>query len=215
MENKLKRDQIPPDQAKNWRQNLEKEDTFSIMVPSLILQKKTYLKLTGDNDNRIRIYLGLEPDKKDGKYVLCAYAVSTFLLGSGEVFRDYENPVIKLEKENRDVSSETEHVLQNINRYRQWRNGELDADNDNAAFRKYIYPKGYLMSKYELHEIFNNQNENEAFIAFGISSSMDVMVYPGNHNQKPPEDQSQVFNFSTPCPPACDESSIFNTENSS
>ncbi len=211
MKSNLKPDQVPPPQARNWENNLEAERslTFDILVPPIFIQKETYLKLTGENEGRIRIYLGLEPEKKEGKYVLCSYAISTFLMGSGEVFRDYENPVFKLDPENNDVSSNTGAVIENIQRYRLWRNGKLDPGNAAAALRKYIYPNAYLLSKYELNEIFSSGNER-AQISFGISKTMNAMVYPGIKNTAPSEESPLVFNFSHPCPPVCDGSSIFN-----
>ena len=208
----LKRDQVHPEQAENWSLNIQEEEklTFNLHVPSIILQKATYKNLAGENENRLRIYLGLEAEKNQGRYVLCAYAVSSFLLGSGDVFRDYENPVVKLEKENKNISSNTAEVLENIRRYKQWRTGKLDAENEWARFRKFIYPKAYLLSKYELHEIFNIQNKTEAQIGFGISKSMNALIYPDVKDAREPNDQSMVFDFSDPCPPVCDESSIFN-----
>jgi hypothetical protein len=111
----LKRDQVPPEQAENWVINLKEEEnfTFNLIVPPIVLQKETYNILTRENENRIRIYLGLEPEKRDGKFILCAYAVSAFLMGSGEVFRDYENPVYKLEKLNQNQSLKTLGVTKN------------------------------------------------------------------------------------------------------
>jgi len=211
MKSNLKPDQVPPPQAKNWENNLEAEKslTFDIFIPPIFIQKETYHQLTGENEGRIRIYLGLEPEKKEGKYVLCSYAVSTFLMGSGEVFRDYENPVYKLDTGNIDVSSNTAEVIENIRRYRQWRNGELEQGNAAASFRKYIYPNAYLLSKYELNEIFSSGNER-AQISFGISKTMNAMVYPETENTGSPVKGPVVFNFSHPCPPVCDESSIFN-----
>lgn len=210
----LKRDQVHPEQAENWILNILEEEklTFNLFVPPIILQKETYKNLAGENENRLRIYLGLEAEKKEGRYVLCAYAVSSFLLGSGEVFRDYENPVVKLEKENKNFSSKTAEVLNNIMRYQQWRTGELDAENEWARFRIFIYPKAYLLSKYELHEIFNIQNKTEAQIGFGISKSMNALIYPDVKDNRQSNDQSMVFDFSDPCPPVCDESSIFNSK---
>ncbi|MFW6371757.1 MAG: hypothetical protein ACOC10_11205, partial [Bacteroidota bacterium] len=152
------------------------------------------------------------PEKKDGKYVLCAFAVSSFLLGSGDVFRDYENPVIKLEPENKNYSSNAAEVIENIRRYQQWRTGELDAENEWARFRKFIYPKAYLLSRYEMHEIFNIQNKAEAQIGFGISKSMNPLIYPDVKEYRGVKDQAMVFDFSDPCPPTCDESSIFNSK---
>jgi hypothetical protein len=208
----LKRDQVPPEQAENWVLNINEEErlTFNLVVPQIILQKETYKNLAGENENRLRIYLGLEAEKKEGKHVLCAYAVSSFLLGSGEVFRDYENPVVKLEKENTNYSSKTSEVIENIRRYHQWRIGELDADNEWSRFRKFIYPKAYLLSKYELHEVFNIQNKSEAQIGFGISKSMNVLIYPDVNENREAKNQAMVFDFGDPCPPICDESSIYN-----
>ena len=46
MSSKLKRDQIPPEQAKNWRQNFieERDKTFNLEVPKIILEKETLLR---------------------------------------------------------------------------------------------------------------------------------------------------------------------------
>lgn len=211
----LKRDQIPPEQAENWVLNMveEKNFTFNLSVPPIVLQRETYKLLTGENENKIRIYLGLEPEKKDNKFVLCAYAVSTFLMGSGDVIRDYENPVFKLEKTNQNQSSQTGKVIENIRRFQKWRNGEMDAENEWARFRKYIYPKAYLLSKYELHEIFTMQDKEEAQISFGISKTMNALIYPEVKEKREIKDQSMVFDFTDPCPPACDKSSVYNSEN--
>lgn len=210
----LKRDQVPPEQAENWVLNINEEEklTFNLLVPPIVIQKETYKNLAGENENRLRIYLGLEAEKIDNKHVLCAYAVSSFLLGSGDVFRDYENPVVKLERENKNFSSKTGEVIENIRRYQQWRIGELDAENEWARFRKFIYPKAYLLSKFELHEIFNIQNKTEAQIGFGISKLMNALIYPEVKENREAKDQSMVFDFSDPCPPNCDESSIFNSK---
>ncbi|SHE73360.1 hypothetical protein SAMN05444274_102236 [Mariniphaga anaerophila] len=214
MNSNLKRDQIPPVQAENWVLNMGEEEklTFNLMVPPIVLQKETYKILTGENENRIRVYLGLEPEKEGSKFVLCAYAVSAFLMGSGEVFRDYENPVFKLQKENQNKSVETKTVIDNIKRYQKWRSGELDEQNEWARFRKFIYPKAYLLSKYELHEIFTMQNKEEAQISFGISKTMNAMVYPTVEEERAANQQTMVFDFSAPCPPICDESSIYSSE---
>jgi len=210
----LKRDQVPPEQAENWVLNIREEEnlTFNLLTPPLVLQKETYKILAGENENRVRIYLGLEPEMKEGKHVLCAYAVSAFLMGSGDVFRDYENPVFKLEKENKNHSSKTAEVLENIRRYRKWRAGDMDAGNQWARFRKFIYPKAFLISKYELHEIFIMQNKEEAQISFGIAKTMSALIYPDVKENRAAKDQAMVFDFSQPCPPVCDESSIYNSE---
>jgi hypothetical protein len=211
----LKRDQIPPEQAENWVLNITEEEnlTFNLLVPPIVLHKETYKTLTGENDNRIRIYLGLEPEKADGKYVLCAYAVSAFLLGSGEVFRDYENPVYKLAKTNQNFSPKTETVIENIRRYRKWRNGELDGEIQWARFRKFIYPNAYLLNKFELNEIFSMQNKQEAQISFGISKTMNALIYPEVKEKRAATEQTMVFDFTDPCPPYCDKSSVYNSEN--
>jgi hypothetical protein len=210
----LKRDQVPPEQAENWVINLKEEEnfTFNLIVPPIVLQKETYNILTRENENRIRIYLGLEPEKRDGKFILCAYAVSAFLMGSGEVFRDYENPVYKLEKLNQNQSLKSSQVVENIRRYQKWRAGELDAENEWARFRKFIYPKAYLISKYELHEIFTMQNKEEAQISFGISKTMNTLIYADVTEKRSTKDQMMVFDFADPCPPFCDKSSFFNSE---
>lgn len=211
----LKRDQVPPEQAENWVINLMEEEnlTFNLIVPPIVLQKETYNILTRENENRIRIYLGLESEKRDGKFIMCAYAVSAFLMGSGEVFRDYENPVYKLEKLNQNQSSTSSQVVENIRRYQKWRAGELDAENEYARFRKFIYPKAFLISKYELHEIFTMQNKEEAQISFGISKTMNTLIYPDVQEKRATKEQMMVFDFADPCPPYCDKSSFYNSEN--
>jgi len=212
MASNLKRDEIPPKQAENWRKsfNDEMKLTFNLISPVIILQKDTYKKLAGENENRIRIYLGLEPEKQDGKYKLAAFAVSAFLLGSGDVYVDYETPVYKLEKQNIDYSSKTGEVVDMIKRYRQWRSGEIDGDDPLAVFRQYIYPKAYLLTKFELHDIFNVQNKAEAQIEFGISKTMQIMIYPNVDESRALDDQSEVFDFGALCPPICGEGSIYN-----
>ena len=212
MASKLKRDEIPSKQAENWRRNFnqEKEITFNLSTPVIVLQKETYKILAGENENRVRIYLGLEPDKVDGKYKLAAFAVSAFLLGSGDVYVDYETPVFKMEKQNVDYSSKTDEVVDMIKRYRLWRSGELESDDPLAAFRKYIYPNAYLLTKFELHDIFNVQNKSEAQIEFGISKTMHTMIYTDVNEQRATDDTSEVFDFGGLCPPICGEGSIYN-----
>ncbi len=219
MTKKLKRDQLPPKKAENWRKNFKEEEalTFNLKVQKIILEKSTYSALTGDNENRVRIYLGLEAKKEDGKYTLCAFAVSAFLLGSGDVYADYETPVFKLEKKNIDYSNNTQEVIDSIHLYRKWRSGELDADDSGAAFREYIYPNAYLMTKFELHELFMVQKRDEALIDFGISKTMSVMIsgvkttstLSTTSTDAVVEDED--FDFVTPCPPYCDERSIYNS----
>jgi hypothetical protein len=213
MSSNLKRDQLPQKQAQNWRQNFngEKSISFNLKLTQIILKKNTYKLLAGENENRVRIYLGLEPEKEDGQYVLCTYAVSAFLLGSGDVYADYETPVFKLGKENINHSDKSNLVIESIRRYRKWRLGELDAENETAPMRKYIYPNAYLFTKYELHEIFNVQNKQEAEINFGISKTMNLMIYSDVDENRQIDDTNEVFDFAQPCPPVCDDASVYNS----
>ena len=209
----LKRDQMQPEKAKYWRINFrdEQQQTFNLLVPRILLQKDTYKTLSSEDENRIRIYLGLETEQQDGKFVLCAYAVSSFLIGSGDVYADYETPVFKLGEVNENYSQKTGEVINSIRRYRQWRNGELNAEDASAPFRKFIYPNAYLLTKFELHEIFNNQNRPEAQIDFGISKTMNAMIYPVASEIRTMDDDSEVYNDTGVCPPHCDERSIYNS----
>lgn len=208
---KLKRDQIPPQKAKNWRKNFKEEEkiTLNLTIPQIILQKETYKILAGENENRVRIYLGLEPIGENGKLELCGFAVSAFLLGSGDVYVDYETPVYKLEKENINFSARTGEVIESLKRYRSWRSGQLDTENETAAVRQYIYPNAYLLTKFELHEIFNIQNKKEAEIEFGISKKMNVMISPDLIETRSINNDSEVYNEAQQCPPYCDDRSPY------
>lgn len=220
MTNKLKRDQLPVKKAENWGKNFQDEikKTFNLKVSRIIFQKATYKALIGENENRVRIYLGLNTEKTEGQYELCAYAVSAFLLGSGDVYADYETPVFKLDKKNIDVSDDIESVIESIRMYRKWRAGELDPEHAGAAFRQYIYPNAYLLTKYELHELFNVQNSPEVSIDFGISKTMTTMLSPMSatsvdtnlKSATMEEDESGPFDFGEFCPPNCDERSVYN-----
>ncbi len=213
MNKKLKRDELPKPKARNWRMNFneEKKLSFNLEMPQIILQKETYIKLNGEDENRLRIYLGLEAEKQDGRHVLCAFAVSAFLMGSGDVYADYETPVFRLGKENEDYSNRTGEVINSIRRYRKWRAGDLNAEDKLAPFRQYMYPNAYLLTKSELHEIFKNQNRPEAQIDFGISKTMELMVYPMTTEIRSVDDDSEVYNEGGVCPPHCDERSIYNS----
>ncbi len=213
MNPKLKRDQIPTQKALNWRENFkaEKKMSLNLKIPQIILQKETYKKLAGENENRVRIYLGLQSNDDSKQYELCAFAVSAFLLGSGDVYVDYETPVFKLERQNVDYSSRTVEVRESLKRYRSWRAGELDTENEYAPFRQYIYPSAYLLTKFELHEIFNIQNKKEAQIEFGISKTMDAMIIPGFEETKEQKCEDEVYNNAVPCPPNCDDRSPYNS----
>lgn len=223
MTNKLKRDQLPARKAKSWRASFQEEEKHSLnlKVPKIILAKSTYLALTGENENRVRLYLGLDTEKKNGKHALCVFAVSAFLMGSGDVYADYETPVYKLTPKNEDYSNNLNEVLESIKLYRQWRSGEIDSDEPGADVRQYIYPNAYLMTKFELHEIFVTQNKDEASIDFGISKTMSAMISPGTSVKsnvllksastvEDGGDDDDTFDDMLPCPPACDPRSIFN-----
>ncbi|NOR74972.1 MAG: hypothetical protein GQ525_07415 [Draconibacterium sp.] len=213
MTSKLKRDQIPLQKANNWRDSFEAEKklSFNLEAPQIILQKETYKALAGENENRLRIYIGLEPLNESGRFELCAFAVSAFLLGSGDVYVDYETPVYKLDKKNVDFSLKVGDVIKSIRRYRSWRLGELDAENETAAVRQYIYPNAYLLTKFEMHEIFNIQNKNTAILEFGISKTMNVMILPEEEKGSVAEKETNVFNYCGLCPPDCDDRSIYNS----
>jgi hypothetical protein len=213
MASNLKRDQIPPKQAEYWRRNFaeEQKSIFNLKVPQIILQKETYKKLAGENENRLRIYLGLETETEDGKYVLCAYAVSAFLLGSGDVYVDYETPVYKLGLKNENYSDKSKLVIESIRSYRKWRLGELDSEAETADFRKYIFPNAYLFTKYELHEIFNVQGKLEAQIEFGVTKTMNIMISPEVKIDRAFNDEGETFDYAGQCPPICDDGSIYNS----
>ena len=209
----LKRDQIPPKQAEYWRRNFaeEQKNIFNLTVPQILLQKETYKKLAGENENRLRVYLGLESEPVDGKYILCAYAVSAFLLGSGDVYVDYETPVYKLGVKNENYADRSKQVIDSIRSYRKWRLGELDSEAETAAFRKYIFPNAYLLTKYELHEIFNVQGKLEAQIEFGVTKTMNILIWPEAKENRAFDDEGEVFDYAVQCPPICDDGSIYNS----
>jgi len=213
MASPIKRDQVPPKQAEYWRRNFaeEQKSIFNLKVPQILLQKETYREFAGENENRLRIYLGLEPELENGNYVLCAYAVSAFLLGSGDVYVDYETPVFKLNVKNENYSDRSKLVIESIRNYRKWRLGELDSENSLAEFRKFIFPNGYLLTKYELHEIFNVQGKPDAQIEFGVTKTMNILISPEVKENKAFNDEGDVFDYGSICPPFCDEGSIYNS----
>lgn len=199
----LKRDQISPVQYKALKHcfEAEKELSFDVEVGNIVLHKTTYKKLVSDNENRIRIYFGLE--NKNQQNVICAFAVSAFLMGSGDVFVDYEVPVFKLNEQNEDFSSKTGEVVKCIQSYRKWLDGKVNSGNKFANVRKYIYPKGFLFAGFELHEIFNNQQLLTAQINLGIKKNLTVLVSSA-------DSEDEVFGVKSFCPPLCDDKSIYN-----
>ena len=211
MKSNLKRDQIPLSQAANWRSNIkeEKELSFNLILPTILLHNETYKKLRGENENGCGSYLGLEAGLQDGKYPICAFAVSAFLLGSGNVYVDYESPVYKLGENNVDYSANTKEVVECIKRFSKWRMGEIDGNDEKACVRQFIYPKAFLLTKYELHEIFNVQKKEEAKIDFGIAKTMTAMILAGNNGDAWNEN-SEVFSIGGTVPGSYDEKSIYN-----
>lgn len=68
-----------------------------------------------------------------------------------------------------------------------------------------------MLTKFELHEIFNVQNKKEALIEFGISKIMNVMILPVDEETRSFEVEQDVFNEGQICPPFCDDRSIYNS----
>ena len=68
-----------------------------------------------------------------------------------------------------------------------------------------------MLTKYELHEIFNVQGRTEAQIEFGVSKTMNILIWPEAKETRTFEDESEVFDYGTSCPPFCDEGSIYNS----
>jgi hypothetical protein len=87
----------------------------------------------------------------------------------------------------------------------------LDSENGSAEFRKFVFPNGYLLTKYELHEIFNVQGKLDAQIEFGVTKTMNILISPEVKENKAMDDDGDVFNFGGICPPNCDEGSIYNS----
>ena len=153
----------------------------------------------------------METEIENGSYVLCAYAVSAFLLGSGDVYVDYETPVYKLGVKNENYSDKSKQVIESIRNYRKWRLGELDSEVETAVFRKFIFPNAYLLTKYELHEIFNVQARLEAQIEFGVTKTMNILISPEVKENRAFDDEGEVFDYGVLCPPICDDGSIYNS----
>ena len=112
---------------------------------------------------------------------------------------------------NKLYSDKTKEVIESIRSYRKWRLGELDTEHESANFRKYIFPNAYLFTKYELHEIFNVQGKIAAQIEFGVSKTMNILIMPDVKESRGVSDEGEVFDYGSPCPPSCDEGSIYNS----
>ncbi|NQU84902.1 MAG: hypothetical protein HQ541_04005 [Mariniphaga sp.] len=194
----LKKDQVAPIQANSWIENLASEKTFSLEIPEIILQKKTYEILANKNLNRIRIKLGLE--NVDGKYQICAFAISA--VSDGCNYLDNVTPVYKLAPVNEDYSNKIQEVNTAVDLWKSWRLGEI-GEGEEAPVRQYIYPISYLVTKCELNEIFNIEGKEEAQIGFGIIKTFTTMIYSGLKDEKMDNGGGGVYDFTVPCPPIC------------
>ncbi|MBN1821592.1 MAG: hypothetical protein JXR31_10930 [Prolixibacteraceae bacterium] len=198
----LKKDQVAPIQANNWIENLTVEKTFNLIIPEIILQKSTCELLANNNLFRIRVKLGLEP--VDNTYQICAFALSSAPNGSCNCgFIDNVTPVYKLTPQNEDYSQKPAEVEEAVNLWKSWRLGEI-GDGTDAPARQYIYPISYLLTKFELNEIFLVEGKDIAQIGFGITKSFNPMIYSGLKGTANNGDDT-VFDFSQPCPPYCND----------
>ena len=135
------------------------------------------------------------------------------------MYADYETPVFKLVKHNEDFSDSTEAVIESIRLYRKWRAGELDENDPGAPYRQYIYPNGYLLTKFELHELFNAQKHDDVKIDFGIEKTMSAILraapsdtmFKSASVDNMESGEEEDYDFTRPCPPDCDERSIYNS----
>jgi hypothetical protein len=198
----LKKDQVAPIQAKNWKENMANERTFNLGVSKIILQKETYDVLSKGNQNWIRIKIGL--DVVEGNFELCAFAVSAVMEGGCSAsFLDNLLPVYKLTSENQDYSGRLAEVEESLNLWKQWRDGEI-GDGEDAPARKYIYPISYRLTKSELNEIFNLEGREAAQIEFGVVKTMTAMIYSEVKETRNFESgEEEVFDFTYYCPPYC------------
>ena len=136
----MKKDQVAPIQAKNWKEYLDGERTFNLRVSKIILQKKTYEGLSKENQNRLRIKLGLE--LVDGIHEICAFATSSvFEEDCTGGFLDNQLPVFKLTPENQDYSGKIAEVETSVNLWKSWRDGAIGDGEDAPARSIFIrYP---------------------------------------------------------------------------
>ncbi len=209
-ESKLKPGQVPTVEVLNWKENLieEKGKTFNLDISQIFMEKATFEKLAKNNENRIRVYLGLE--LIDKKYSVCAFAVSTYKADDGTgAYNDNIKPVFKLAPTNRDYSDKIEMVIESLTLWNSWRDGELLVD-ESALVRKYIYPKGCLLQKEGLDELFNVTGNDTIKIEFGIRKTFELMETGTKGAMKDGNgDDEQVFNDMGPCPPFCSQGGIY------
>ncbi len=203
---KLKRNQVSNNLVQNWDQNLddEKSKTFDLLISPIYMESKTFTILGKNNENRIRVYLGLEENLQDGKQVICAFAVGTFSLGDNTgIYEDYPTPIYKLSKVNEDFSGKIEEANASILKWQNWRDGVGEDPTNNVIVRKYIYPICYLLTKYELYEIFDIQGKELAFVSFGIEKSMKLLIQSDPDLSKGGDDEPFIYDYADPCPPMC------------
>jgi len=198
----LKRDEVPYYESKNWKDNYLKEQTQSleVIIPDFYLEKSTYEILSVNNQNRIRVYLGLEEEKQEGKYVACLFAFSSYPTGDCLCgYIDLKKPVYKLTATNQDYSDNLDEVKTAIARWKSWRSGETDPESEYAMERQYIYPLAYLLTKYEMIELFVTQLYEKIKIDFGIEKLMKAMISAVSD-----ANPTGVYDYTDPCPPMCD-----------
>ncbi|MCL3778830.1 hypothetical protein EMN47_00365 [Prolixibacteraceae bacterium JC049] len=200
---KLKPDQVNPQEAKSWQLNFEaeKEETFNLVYPRIVLQEATYRAMTVNNEYRIRVYMGIE---EDGKTV-CAFAFPAFSVdGSANNFADIPKSVYKLGENNEDWTAKLDKVKECIARWKKWRKTLVEPGNF-ASKRAFMYKNAYLLTKVELNQIFNWDGEQELELKLGVEKSVRMMLYPVDRNKAMLRGgvESEVFDFSAPCPPFC------------
>jgi len=57
----------------------------------------------------------------------------------------------------------------------------------------------------------NVQGKLEAQIELGVTKTMNILIWPEAKESMVFEDEGEVFDYGTPCPPFCDEGSIYNS----
>jgi hypothetical protein len=55
------------------------------------------------------------------------------------------------------------------------------------------------------------QGKLDAQIEFGVSKTMNILISPEVKENKLFDDEGDVFDYGTLCPPFCDEVSIYNS----
>lgn len=207
----LKKGQISSIEATDWKENLieEKEKSFFLNVPSIVIQKSTYEQLSNKNQNRIRVYLGLEGTEDN--YSICAFAVSASATNeNSDTYTDISDPIFKLTEKNENFSDKPEQVAASLTLYNNWRNGTIQS-NAFSDVRQYIYPKAYLLGKEGLDRIFNFLGNHSAKLELGIKKFMEVMIIGKiSEDKEETQQMEEVYDFTKPCPPHCAPNSLLN-----